>query len=278
MSRRDDINKLYQPSKTLEKVCYALFTADIAISLIAACVGGSVISYLTVALVIIAFLYMAISIIDDGIMWFQAESARRKNSIQVAYDVRLDEYETEKYYNNNVGDPDISYATNLFESAFFTKEISGKMLLGAVAKLIVAVVVLIITCRFIANDDILLVIAQTVFSAVVIEDAIRLIIFTQRINTLYEEAYHELITVGISTTAQRVWLKFFCVEYESIKAHYRIRLSESLFNKQHLAPPAQHGGRRFIAGGLDAEQKRVRIVSVCGKRRFGLVEILGHLL
>lgn len=150
----------------------------------------------------------------------------------MAYDVRLDEYETEKYYNNNnVGDPDISYATNLFESAFFTKEISEKMLLGAVAKLIIAVVVLIISCRFIANDDILLVIAQTVFSAVVIEDAIRLIIFTQRIKTLYEEGYHELITVGISTTAQRVWLKFFCVEYESIKAHYRIRLSESLFNK-----------------------------------------------
>ena len=91
--------------------------------------------------------------------------------------------------------------------------------------------ILIISCRFIANDDILLVIAQTVFSAVVIEDAIRLIIFTQRIKTLYEEGYHELITVGISTTAQRVWLKFFCVEYESIKAHYRIRLSESLFNK-----------------------------------------------
>ena len=126
MSRRDDINKLYQPSKALEKVCYALFTADIAISLIAACVGGSVISYLTVALVIIAFLYMAISIIDDGIMWFQAESARRKNSIQVAYDVRLDEYETEKYYNNNVGDPDISYATNLFESAFFTNGMFGQ--------------------------------------------------------------------------------------------------------------------------------------------------------
>ena len=121
----------------------------------------------------------------------------------------------------------------LFQKAmeFFTKEISRKMLIGAVAKLLIAVVVLIITCRFITNDDVLLVIAQTVFSAVVIEDAIRLIIFTQRIKTLYEEAYHELITVGISTTAQRVWLKYFCVEYESIKAHYRIRLSESLFNK-----------------------------------------------
>lgn len=26
-------------------------------------------------------------------------------------------------------------------------------------------------------------------------------------------------------------LKFFCIEYESIKAHYRIRLSESIFKK-----------------------------------------------
>lgn len=231
MSRRDDINKLYQPSKTLEKVCFGLFAADVVISIIAAWVSSDVISYLTISLVVIAFLYMALSVIDDGIMWFQAESARRKNSIQVAYGVRLDKYETQEYYNNNVSDPDISYAANLFESAFFTKEISERMLVGAVVKLIVAVVILIVTCRFVASDDILLVIAQTAFSAVVIEDAIRLIIFSQRIKALYAKAYHEFITVGISTASQKVWLKFFCVEYESVKAHYRIRLSESIFNK-----------------------------------------------
>ena len=231
MSRRDDINKLYQPSKALEKVCLGLFAADVAVSLIAACVDGDVISYLTMGLVVIAFLYMAISVIDDGIMWFQAESSRRKNSIQVAYGVRLDKYETQEYYNNNVSDPDISYATNQFESAFFTKEISEKMLLGAVVKLIVALVILIVTCRFVSNNDILLIIAQTMFSAVVIEDAIQLIIFTQRIRALYAEAYREFITVGITTASQKVWLKFFCVEYECIKAHYRIRLSESIFNK-----------------------------------------------
>ena len=231
MSRRDDINKLYQPSKTLEKVCFGLFAADVVISIIAAWVSSDVISYLTISLVVIAFLYMALSVIDDGIMWFQAESARRKNSIQVAYGVRLDKYETQEYYNNNVSDPDISYAANLFESAFFTKEISERMLAGAVVKLIVTVVILIVTCRFVANDDILLVIAQTAFSAVVIEDAIRLIIFSQRIKALYAEAYHEFITVGISTASQKGWLKFFCIEYESVKAHYRIRLSESIFNK-----------------------------------------------
>ena len=231
MSRRDDINKLYKPSKTLEKMRVGLFSADVAISIIAACVGGDVISYLTIALVVIGFLYMVVSVIDDGIMWFQAESARRKNSIQVAYGIRLDKYETQEYYNNNVSDSDLSYAANQFESVFFTKEISEKMLLSSVVKLIIAVVILIITCRFVANDDILLIIAQTSFSALVIEDAIRLIIFTQRIKALYAEAYHEFITVGISTASQIVWLKFFCIEYESIKAHYRIRLSESIFKK-----------------------------------------------
>ena len=105
------------------------------------------------------------------------------------------------------------------------------MLLGAVVKLLLALAILIVSCRLIPNDDILLIVAQTAFSAVVIEDAIRLIIFTQRIKTLYAEAYHEFITVGIKDGAQVVWLKFFCVEYESIKAHYRIRLSEPLFNK-----------------------------------------------
>ena len=81
------------------------------------------------------------------------------------------------------------------------------MLSGAVAKLIIAIVILIVTCRFVAKDDILLVIAQTVFSAVVIEDAIRLIIFTQRIKALYSEAYHEFITVGISTASIKNYLR-----------------------------------------------------------------------
>lgn len=230
MSRRDDINILYRPSKTLEKVCTGLFCADIVVSLIAV-YAENVISYLTIALVVIAFLYMALSLIDDGVLWFRAESARRKNSFQTAFNVRLGKYETQGYYNNDVKNPELSYATNQFESIFFTKEISERMLLGAVVKLLLALAILIVSCRLIPNDDILLIVAQTAFSAVVIEDAIRLIIFTQRIKTLYAEAYHEFITVGIKDRSQIVWLKFFCVEYESIKAHYRIRLSESLFNK-----------------------------------------------
>ena len=233
MSRRDDIKILYQPSKILKNVCTGLFIADIVVSLIAVYAAENAGSYLTTALVVLAFLYMSLSVIDDGVFWFRAESARRKNSIQIAYNTRLDKYDTFGYYNNEIDDPELSYATNQFESAFFTKEISEKMFVGAVVKMFIVVIVLIISCRLIANNDIFLIVAQAALSAFVLEDTIRHIIFTQRIKALYDEAYHAFITVGVSNSAQRVWLRYFCVEYESIKAHYRIRLSESLFKKMN---------------------------------------------
>ena len=231
MSKRDDINRLYQPSIILNKVCACLFYLDVIISFIAIYVGDNIVYYLTIVLVIISFFYMVIFLIDDGVLWYKAESARRKNSIQVAFNINMDKYKTEGYYNNKESDPELSYAINQFESSFFTKEICEKMLFAAIAKILIAVTVLIVACRLVSSDSVLLIIAQTIFSAFVIEDAIRILLFYQRISCLFDKAYQEFITVGISKDSQKVWLKYFCVEYESIKAHYRIRLNESLFKK-----------------------------------------------
>ncbi len=230
MSRRDDVNKLYRPSKTLEKICLWLFCADIIVSLIAI-VYSSASRFTTTVMMVIAFLYMALTILDDGVFWYIAENARRKNNIQEAFKVRLGCLETEGYYNNSVSEPDLAYAVNTFESAFFTKEISERMLWKAYFKLLASLVVVLISCRLVTDDNVFLIIAQAAFSAVVLEDGISLILFVQRIKKLYDLAYHELITVGISKSEQKVWLRYFCVEYESIKAHYKIRLDEKLFQK-----------------------------------------------
>ncbi len=233
MSRRDDVSALYKPSKILDKICVGLFCADVCVSLCTTFTRGKYSSYITTGLIIIALFYMVLSIYDDGVLWFRAESARRKNSIQVAYNVRLDEYETVGYYNNSIEDPDLSYAVNQFESAFFTKEISAKMCLKAGIKALLAIAVVVASCRLIVNDELLLVVVQSAFSALVIEDSIRLFLYQHRIKTLYNEAYHEFVTIGISKPEQLVWLHYFCTEYESIKAHYRVRLDETLFNKMN---------------------------------------------
>ena len=234
MSRRDDINNLYRPSKILERVCLVLFVADVALSFFMVVFSDSCRSVLTVFLVVIAFLYMVLSVIDDGVLWYRAESARRKNGIQEAFSISLSEYSTEGYYNNDINDPELSYAANLFESCFFTREISRKMLLVSIIKSLLAIVVLILACRFVLNDDIFLVIAQTVFSATLVEETIRLVIYVYRICALYDYAYHEFVTVGITRNDQRVSLRWFCLEYESVKAHYRVRLDEYIFKKYNL--------------------------------------------
>lgn len=52
MSKRDDVSKLYRPSKKLGKACFGLFCADIVVSLVALVVtSGS--RYITAALVVI---------------------------------------------------------------------------------------------------------------------------------------------------------------------------------------------------------------------------------
>ncbi len=233
MSRKDDVSALYKPSEILEKICIGLFCADVGVSLFAIFAQDELSSYLTAGLIIIALCYLALSMYDDGVVWFQAESARRKNSLQTAYNVRLDKYETVGYYNNDIKDPELSYAVNQFESAFFTKEISAKMCLKAGIKALFAAAVVVASCRLIANDEVLLVVVQSAFSAFVIEDSIRLFLYQHRIKTLYNEAYHEFVTIGISKPEQLVWLRYFCTEYESIKAHYRVRLDEALFKKMN---------------------------------------------
>lgn len=230
MSRRDDVSKLYRPSKKLEKARFSLFCADIVMSLVALVItSGS--RYITAVLVVIAFLYMAFTILDDGVLWYTAENARRKNNIQEAFHITLSRFETDGYYNNSISEPNLVYAVNTFESCFFTKELSERMLWKAYVKILASIAVVFIACVVINDNDVLLIIAQAAFSAFVIEDAISLILFVQRIRKLYDLAYHEFITVGISKTEQKVWLRYFCVEYESIKAHYKIRLDENLFDK-----------------------------------------------
>ena len=230
MKRIDDIDALYRPSKVLDKICMILFWLDIVVS-IASIHYEEMAALCTTVLVIIALLYTALSMLNDLAFWYRAECARRKNSYKFAFEVDFDKYETVGYYNNSIKDPEISYAVSMFESSFFTKEISEKMVPRAIAEILFAVAALLGSCRLISNSEIVLVVTQAVFSSTVFEKNIRTLVFAQKIKNLFNDAYREFITVGITNQNQMVWLRYFCTEYESVKAHYRVRLNERIFTK-----------------------------------------------
>ena len=105
------------------------------------------------------------------------------------------------------------------------------MLIKSALKALVSVVVLFATGWLVSNGDILLIISQAVFSAYVVENTVLLTMYKAKMDNLYDEAYSSFVTVGIKNKKQKVWLLSYAVEYEAIKAHYKVRLDSAIFNK-----------------------------------------------
>ena len=162
MSKRDDVDLLYGRSKTMTALCKYLFWGNSFISLTATMCSGQIKVALTYMQIIGALLYVTFKSVDDGLLWYNAETARRKNSIQVAFNVPLAELETEGYYNNGLAPSIAKYALNTFEANYYSKFIAGKMLVKSTIMALVSVDVLIVTGWLVSNGDVLLIITQTV--------------------------------------------------------------------------------------------------------------------
>lgn len=78
----------------------------------------------------------------------------------------------------------------------------------------------------------MLIIAQTAFSSYVLVIFVMLVLYKNRLEALYGEAYNILI-LGNQANSHQAWLIAYVVEYEAIKAHYKIRLEQKIFNKMN---------------------------------------------
>lgn len=232
MSRRDDVMVLYRSSEILEKIENVLWGLDIVTALVALVSDETISSVAIVVQIVVALLYFVSNTIDDGCFWYEAEKQRRKNGIQNGLGVRLSEYETEEYYNNDLPHSLERYGMNILESNYFSKIIAGKMLLKVGIYALGAVVALVIACRFVSDENVLLLIAQTAFSSHVLVNFVMLVLYKIRLEALYNEAYNVLI-LGNQTHSHQSWLISYVVEYEAIKAHYKIRLEHKIFIKMN---------------------------------------------
>ena len=77
------------------------------------------------------------------------------------------------------------------------------------------------------------VVIQSIFSVSIIIETIYLITFLCRIDKLYDAMYSILVTMGNTENqaTQNILLLFYVLEYETIKAHYKIHLDSKIFNK-----------------------------------------------
>lgn len=234
MTRRDDVNDLYKWPNKIEDVMTVLFWINIIGSIVVCIVKNDVIiNILIVAQIIVSILYVVLSILDDNFFWYNAEKVRRQAAIENGFGIDITEYKTEGYYNNTIHNSIMKFSVNAFESIMFSKTTAERMMLKEGIRTLIAFIAFIGACLVYRDYGIILIISQTVFSAYFIEEFVRLCVYKSKLEKLYDSFYKQLITIGIKNEKQRSLLLAYAIEYEAIKAHYKIRLSEKEFWKHN---------------------------------------------
>lgn len=230
MVRRDDVNNLYKWSNKIENVLKWLFCSNVIASIVF-CIAKNddIINILIVAQIIVSILYVLLSILDDNFFWYNAEQVRRQAAIENGFGIDIMEYKTEGYYNNTIPNNIVKFSVNAFESIMFSKTTAERMMLKEGLRTLSAFITFICACLVYKDYSVILIIFQTVFSAYFIEEFVRLCVYKSKLGKLYDNFYRELITLGIKNEKQRILLLAYAIEYEAIKAHYKIRLSEKEF-------------------------------------------------
>lgn len=228
MKKVDPEDILYKKASKLDIICKFLFIVNVLISFILFIYE---MEFMFTIEIIIALVYLLFKILNDHYFWYEAEKERRKDNISNGFNVEISEEKTEGYYNNKFEPSFKKYVANVFESNYFSREISKRMIIYAAFKCLFVLVIFIIAALSYLSNNIVLAIVQVLFSAEVIEEAISIICYYFKINSLYEKARNELVTVGIVTKNQYVWLFEYCMEYENIKSYYKVRLDTKIYDK-----------------------------------------------
>jgi len=101
MKTRDDFQNRYDKSNRFAKattICFRVNTVFAFLSLVA---PDCVKPFLWGTQVILALVYVALTVIDNCSLWYEAEVGRIKDNIADAFSANLTEERTEGYYTNN---------------------------------------------------------------------------------------------------------------------------------------------------------------------------------
>lgn len=232
--RRDDVSIFYHQSAVLGQQAMIFFFANIIVVFIASCVSQC--ELVELFQVLVPFLYLFVSVIDDCHCSYEAGRKRRKTLVENAFGIDVTEYKTYGYYNNHFSPSDLRFVVDNFESVFFTMRIVKQMLRNEIIKAIAAFVVLI-TCLLFANINFLGIVMEGVLSAHLMYGTIAIIVFYFRVKAIYERLYGLLVSEACLNDCQLTLALAEAIEYEVCKAHYKVRVSTKLFEKmnEHLS-------------------------------------------
>jgi hypothetical protein len=235
-TKKDKGGELYKKSTKLNFGNTITFWLIVALSVVRTVAPNFIPGWLSTIQIIGIILNIALWIVNDYGFLYAAEKERRKFAIQNGFGVELTDYTTSDYYSNQMLPSENRYFINIYESNYYSKDISGKMIPFALIKTILALGVWALTIWMSHDPGLVLVAAETVFSSSIMMKTAALIAYWYHIGKLLDIPYRIYITEGKIGTAQRAMLFDYAVEYEAIKAHFKVPLDSKIYlkNKDRL--------------------------------------------
>lgn len=238
MAKIDTVgDNYYKPLQQAERAGDVLFWLISLLSVVALFVDKD--SYpltadiLQISLIVCVVLFFVQGQVHRLYLFPRAEDKRRQELLSNSFGVTLTHEETVGYYNNDQRNPIKRLAASVMESAFFTREISRKMLAAQRATTIGYILVYLVAALNRSTDlELLAIVAQALFGGEIIARWLRMEWLRIRSEQAFDN-FNRLFTSRPAFTrmvAQSEALDLFTF-YETTKSTAAIPLSSKLFHK-----------------------------------------------
>lgn len=186
------------------------------------------IEYLNIALLLIGFI---LNSVKDYYLFPKAETKRRYDFIDNSFGSNFSLSQSDEYYTNDeVEKGNYKMAVNLFQDVFFTTSISKKMRVKAIMKSgIFSLVFIVMAIYGFKNSPLALPVLQLFFSAFILGDLIKLLLFINR----NEHILDHLTTVFSSGNIDHSIILKNYVQYETNLSWAMILLDDKVFKKKN---------------------------------------------
>lgn len=255
MAKRDTVgDNFYKPLQQAEKAGDLLFWAVSLLSVAALFVDNTAYplaaSILQIAAIVCVVLFFIQGQVQRLYLFPRAEDKRRQELLSNSFGVSLTHEETVGYYNNDQTHPVKRLAASVMESAFFTREISRKMLMAERSRTIGYIVIYLVGALIRSTDlELLAVSAQALFGGEIIARWFRMEWLRMRSEQAFDN-FNRLFTTKPSFTKSAVQsqaLEMYTF-YETTKSTAAILLSSKLFHEHNPRLTGEWEQIRFRLG------------------------------
>lgn len=188
---------------------------------------------ISIAFIIITFVYFIVSNILSLYLLRNAQNRRRTHLLRNSLHVQLDNERTQLYYNNNQAPSIGKLGINTFENSLFTWRVTANMVKVERVKVCVYLIIWLSAMLIrTTNLDLIAIIAQTLLTTGLLTNWIKLEILKRECECIFNE-FRQFFLMNRQTIDEHMQglILNLVFRYESIVANMGVHLSSKVFHK-----------------------------------------------